>query len=222
MTADPVPEELTREKNLWDVYQNSRRLPRNRLWMLFAVCVLVVDVAYWTAADAKLADAIEHFHAVVDEGIGLVRSVLGFMLAGFTIFLTVTRQGLFLSLAKARHKSGYSYLQNALYIFLRVFILYLVVLVWCLLLRFFAWPSGPLPTAMLSATGPEWDRVNRFVVSLAAGTTASLVVYAVLLLGSFIFNVYATVLAGLRWDWEAEIDEKRDAETREQTPEKRN
>lgn len=201
------PTEITKEVDLWDVYIQSRKLPEGRLskritkplsWLLFTILSL-----YAVFSNRSVDDLANEVRTLADLGFNFSISILGFLIAGFTIFATVTKPTLFIELAKRRHtRSGLSYLKYTFFVFMYVFIAYLTFTIVCLLIKLLATPSGVISSALtcLSEYPEHIVLSKRILVGVGIVTIGTWSFHLLVLLQSFIFNIYITIMTSIRWE----------------------
>ncbi len=115
-----ILQDLLREKSLWAVYVRSRSIPfsllNNAAGVIVAIAIGVASC--WSASMANVAD---HLSALSVLAFNTSISLLGFLLAGFSFFATVSDKSMFCRMAEVQHKeSGLSYLKYNFYVFMRV------------------------------------------------------------------------------------------------------
>jgi hypothetical protein len=193
-------ERATKEKSLSEVYWQARRVGSTR--GNFAVPVVVVLLFgllavgdYYLSLKILPLSAIKGlFNQVAEIGFALTTAILGFLIAGFSIFASITRPEIFAGLAKLDHKAtGLSRLQFIFFNFLLVFIHYLAFLGVSIILKLVL----PLVPSILDAiprltscwaTYVWWSSVG--IIALLLGWLA----FLIMLLKSFIWNIYQAVL----------------------------
>ena len=123
---------LFTEENLWTIYRQSpgvARRPFNLLIAILSFLFLLAFVIWDRYVFAPSIDAINYVETIrswASLGINFSSTILGFLLAGFTVFATITNPRLFVALAKADHNDfPYSELKFAFFSFLNVFVNYL-------------------------------------------------------------------------------------------------
>lgn len=191
---------VTAEKSLFEVYRKARKVGSSlnnfAVAIIVFICFLLIG-----GADYSLCLGIFHMGALgkligqtADIGFALTTAILGFLIAGFSIFSSITRPEIFAALAKLDHKSsGLSRLQFIFFNFLLVFVHYLAFLTVSIVLKL-GLPFAPdfaraaKTFGMLPDTAAWWS-----VVALSAILLAWLV-YLIMLLKSFIWNIYQAVL----------------------------
>lgn len=192
------PKELTREKKLWDVYLASRRIPFSRFNVVSTLIVFLLLFLNAAFSKEALTETVELVREMASNGFAISLSTLGFLLAGFTIFATVSQPSLLLSMAGVTNKaSGLPHLKHNYFIFLRVFIYYLAFCVFSLSIVVFGHSGGLVSTIVNLSPNPE---PLRFLLVKAAYVLLFTGYYFLIMqLKSFIFNIYSSVMTSLRW-----------------------
>lgn len=195
---DLSPKALMDEKSLWTIYVKARRIPFSsfNFWMTFIVFILVV--LQYCMLEISLDEKLKIVREFSTMALGVVVSVLGFILAGFTIFATISQPDMLVAMSKHRHeKSQLSFLKNNFFIFMRVFIYYLAYTVFCLLVIVFAIKGG-LIHKIVQLSPISW-KITEWLVGMAYVTLYTGMFFLLMQLKSFIYNVYHTVMTAIRW-----------------------
>jgi hypothetical protein len=196
-------DDLLAEKSLWQIYRGSPRF-----WTTRSNAVIVSATAICLTAFAAL-----HFHppawaaflgryslydtmlAWAGQGFTYAATMLAFLIAGFTVFSTITRPGLFVELAQIPHNGGpLSELKFVFFVFFNVFVHYLAFIMLCATVVFLGGKDGPL--VLLGEVIKAWTSTTFFdvlqhAVFVGIGTWFVLLL---LKLKSFIYNLYAMVM----------------------------
>lgn len=156
-------------------------------------------------AVAPYASLIVGIREVADAGFAFTTAILGFLIAGFAVFASITKPAVFILLAKLDHKKeGISRLQFIFFNFLLVFIHFLTFLALCLIVKVTLYSGGPLSGAL------RWVAENRQIMivigaSFMFAVMTAWLVFLLMLLKSFIWNLYQAVLVTILT--EAELTE---------------
>lgn len=192
------PKELTSEKKLWDIYLASRRIPFSTFNVVSTLVVFILLVVNAAFSAETLEDTTKLIRDMAANGFSISLSTLGFLLAGFTIFATVSQPNLSLSMAAIKNDdSGLSFLKHNYFVFLRVFIYYIVFCVFSLSIVVFGHKGGLVSTVVGYTPKPEFVKfviVKSTYVILFTGYY-----FLIMQLKSFIFNIYHSVMTSLRW-----------------------
>jgi hypothetical protein len=146
---------------------------------------------------------------LADTGLAASTSLLGFLIAGFTVFATVTKVELFVEMARVEHEqSGESYLKYNLSAFVVVFVHYVAYLFVCMTIVVLGQSGGPVSFVVKTlaihapqAVGPE---LILAICGILLVLLATWTFYLILLLKSFVYNTYQVLVTVVRWDMEAE------------------
>ena len=210
MAADHItPAQLTEEKSLLQLYKLTYSFPVSRFNVLSTLFIGICCAAYLSWVQPGGTEAGVLLKETLKLGMSLVPSILGFLIAGFTVFVTVTKPGVFSAMAKKEFaESGQSYLKYNLSAFMLAFAHYVAYLAVCVLLIYFGQPNGPLTKIALwtaSLTESHASLTYNVLLSACAIAFACWTWYLVMLLKSFIYNVYQVVVTSVRWDLEEEV-----------------
>ncbi|MEW8073919.1 MAG: hypothetical protein AB2826_26240 [Candidatus Thiodiazotropha sp.] len=196
--SDFKPKNLTSEKKLWDIYIASRRIPFSRFNVITTAIVFLLLTANSWLTTQPISETIEFVRKLSDTGLAVTLSTLGFLLAGFTIFATVSQPSLSLRMAEISHPvSGLSYLKHNYFIFLRVFIYYLLFSLFCLFIIIFCHKGGLIP--LLASLSPYPEKAKFALVKISYILLFTGYYFLIMQLKSFIFNIYHAVMTSLRW-----------------------
>ena len=198
MNDDLSPKALMDEKSLWAIYAKARRIPVSSFNFWATLIVFVLVSLQYCMLEISLDDKLKIVRDFSVMSIGLVVSVLGFILAGFTIFATISQPDMLVAMSRHRHeKSQLSYLKNNFFIFMRVFIYYLCYTVFCLLVIIFA-VKGGLVHKVVQLSPISW-KISEWLVGAAYVMLYTGFFFLLMQLKSFIYNVYHTVMTAIRW-----------------------
>jgi len=190
--------DLTKEKKLWDVYLASRRIKVSKFNTITTLLVFSSLIFNSWLTTQPISETIELVRSSSASGLSISLSTLGFLLAGFTIFATVSQPSLSLRMSEIRHPdSGLSYLKHNYFIFLRVFIYYIVFSVFCLFIIMFGHKGGLIP--LLTSFSPYEENVKFTVVKISYVLLFTGYYFLIMQLKSFVFNIYHAVMTSLRW-----------------------
>lgn len=193
-------DKVTEEKSLLDVFWKARKVASaksNRLVAALAFLVLLVFFFIDRHFDFALFSAqvmTRLIEQAGDVGFTLTTAILGFLIAGFSIFSSITKPEIFAALAKLDHRdSGLSNLQFIFFNFLLVFIHYLAFLAVSIAIKIFL-PVVVEAAALVEARLAVPHVVVWWVEATAIAAVLAWLVFLVMLLKSFIWNIYQAVL----------------------------
>lgn len=212
MPADTSPQSLTAEKNLWDVYKASRIIPESKSTLVISTTTLLLLLSLSalevTSSQSGYARLIDRTQALIGFGFNFTISILGFLLAGFTIFATVTDKNLFVTMARYVHpKYPLNYLKYIFLVFMRVFIYYFLFALFAVLVHLVSLRNSLL-TPLIIAIFPDLTASKQLLAVIIFTFSGTWLVYLVWLLQSFIFNVYTTLMLAVRWHYERTLQEE--------------
>lgn len=201
---------LLAESSIWQIYRKSPRFWTNSFnavvvaataTLLSAFAVLHLKPPQWAAFVAiySLNDAVIGWAV---QGFTYSATMLAFLLAGFTVFSTLTKPSLLAELAQIPHKdkkrpghvTGVSELQFVFFAFINVFVHHMSFLALSAAIVLFGTRNGPLVLfgeLLKSATSPAFFDLLQHVVFIFIGTWFILLF---LKLKSFVWNLYQMVL----------------------------
>lgn len=191
--------DLLREKGLWSVYWTSLKIPFSR-WNIGLGCISAIVIfllCFRTASAGALADQLQ---AMATIAFPLAVGQLGFLLAGFSFFATVADKSLLCRMADKQHeKSGLSYIKYNFLVFMRVFVEYLAF-------TFIAFAAIVLLSKgiglreYLSDALDGWPKAKPIIATTAYALFNGAIVYLLMQLASFIYNIYHVVMTSIRWE----------------------
>ena len=192
--------DLTSEKSLWDVYKLSRRIKPSKFHVIVVVgCFFALTlnaVIFSNNEDVILAD----LRKWAEMGFGFSITILGFLIAGFTIFSTLSKPRMMLAMMDhTNQETGLPTLKYNFFAFMKVFIAYIALLLLYTLILIFG-QSGGLVSNVIDYL-PNSDCVRTVIINFGYAIVGSSFFYLLLLLKSFVFNIYAIVMNMLRWEY---------------------
>lgn len=199
---DVKGEDLFSEKSLWAVYRVCfTRLKRSKFNTVSTLLVFVSLLAHVLFLNPDTGALIKTVRSLADVGIGYGTTVLGFLIAGFTIFATLTKPELLRRMYETLHPSGLNYIKINFYAFIEVFIVYLVLVGICLCVKIFAPEKGAM-TGLI-----YWFNNNSFGYQIESDFwkkcgyvfLSTFVFYSILALKSFVYNTHHAVMTLIVW-----------------------
>jgi hypothetical protein len=196
------PAELTKEKCLYDIYKTTHVFERNKFNSISIGLVFLSLVAYCLITSEDYNTIANKTRVLADLGISLVANLLGFLIAGFTIFATFGDKDFFMFLAVSKHdKYDISYLKYSFFTFMKVFIVYSFFGAICICIKLFCDKGGLISILF------ESNILNTFMTKKTASCVSYTLIgtymfYLFIVLKVFIFNVYHVVMTKIRWEFE--------------------
>jgi hypothetical protein len=199
------PSDLTTEKSLLAIRLAARRIPTSAFNQFVVGITAVLIGGYSLLPGSTAAILAAKTREIAEMGFGFATSILGFLIAGFTVFATITKEDLFKRMAVFEEpKSKLSYLKYNFFAFMKVFIDYLSFCGLCVFIKLAAFPSGPISTFVSSLPGGNLTELWFARIGFLLITTTF--VYVLLLLKSFVFNTHHVVMTSIRWSMEEDED----------------
>lgn len=204
----PKPSDLTREKSLLALWLTSFKFSQKKFNYVVTAVVSVLLGVYCLLGVDQPQNLMIAFRKLQATGLSFATSILGFLVAGFTVFVTVTRIDMFLQMAKAeKGETGESYLKYNLSAFIVTFVHYTSYIFFCIFSELFLQPGGLGTIALVSAIGSpffaQWvPYVHKAVAIILVFGFGTWTAYLVLLLKSFIYNIYQVTTTSVRFSWE--------------------
>lgn len=193
--------DLMVEKNLWSIYLAARKIPSSKFNKVSTFVFFILMVFQVSVFPLVVELQVELVRKYAEFGFNAALTTMGFLVAGFTIFATLSDPDLFIRMGQIKNKeSDLSWLKHNFFLFVRVFIYFLVFIVFCLLVMVFGSKSGLLSSLIsLSANAV----LLRVVVASVAYVVLMTGFYFILMqLKSFVFNMHHSVMTSLKWKWE--------------------
>lgn len=191
---------LTSEKSLWDVYKLSRRiLPGKFQVALVLGSFLALASNSFILANEESA-ILADLRKWSEMGFEFSITILGFLIAGFTIFATLSKPKMMLAMMDHTNKqTGLPTLKYNFFAFMKVFIAYISFLVIYAFVLLFGQPDGFVSNVVRLL--PNTECIKWVIINISYAVVGSSFVYLLLLLKSFVFNIYAIVMNMLRWEY---------------------
>ena len=159
--------------------------------------VVMVAIQY-CLLDISITEKLKVVREFSVMAVGITTTVLGFLLAGFTIFATISQPDMLVAMSQHREqKSGLSFLKYNFFIFMRVFIYYMAYAVFCIFILIFAIKGGVIH--YLVNISPISHEIIEWLVGLSYVVLYGGMFFLLMQLKSFIYNVYHSVMTAIRW-----------------------
>lgn len=196
-------EELTSEKSLWDVYKLTHRILPSKIHifvMLVTMTALGLNAFIFVDNESNLLRDVRKWSEL---GFNFSITTLGFLIAGFTIFATLSKPKMMLAMMDHTNKAtGLPTLKYNFLTFMKVFIAYIMTCMLYLLVTILGQADGFISNVITQI--PDSTCIKTSAIKVAYIIIGSSFVYLLLLLKSFIFNIYTTVMNSLRWEYHQE------------------
>lgn len=192
--------DLTSEKSLWDVYKLSRRILPSKFQVIFLLLImLALGLNAFVLVDDEVV-VLGDVRKWSEFGFNFSITTLGFLIAGFTIFATLSKPKMMLAMMEhINKKTGLPTLKYNFFTFMKVFIAYIAISIFYLLVMILGQADGFI--ANVVALFPNENCIKSILIKTAYTLIGSSFVYLLLLLKSVVFNIYAIVMNFLRWEY---------------------
>jgi len=191
---------LNQEKSLFQIYKIARVVAFSKGNVIAAVCVFLVAVlllgsnAFTGMVFASIPTLQKAINSAADTGFTFTSTMLGFLISGFAIFASISKPDILIILARTDYKDPrISELQFIFFNFILVFIHYIIFLGACVIIKIVSGDSGPLPKALELANAYN-EAIGCALASTLLAGLLSWLAFVTLLLKSFIWNLYQSVL----------------------------
>ncbi|MBY5854306.1 hypothetical protein HFN51_27775 [Rhizobium leguminosarum] len=191
---------LNQEKSLFQIYKIARIVAFSKGNVVAAVCIFLMSVmllgvnAFTGMAVASMPALQKAINSVADTGFAFTSTMLGFLISGFAIFASISKPDVLIILAKTDYKNPrISELQFIFFNFILVFIHYIIFVGACAFIKIISGDSGPLPKG-LDLASTYSDAIGCALTSTLLAVLLSWLAFVTLLLKSFIWNLYQSVL----------------------------
>jgi hypothetical protein len=196
-------DDLHEENSLWDTFKKSPGLiGKNFNTLILSItaltlaAILITDQFTRVLISYPILSAATLWRDITTIGFGFGTTILAFILAGFTVFSSITKPELFIAMAKTTHdESELSHLKYLFFSFMNVFIHYLAFTAFCLACIIFGDHDGPLDRIVDVLIDDQF--IKRLLASFAFYITAIWFCVILIKLKSFIWNVYSAVLLSI-------------------------
>lgn len=198
-------EDIFRQKNLWTIYLLSRKaFPRpiaNRIIsmsMAFLIFVLLAGAVAITPEHYNLEMARGFLHSLGSLSFSLALGILGFLIAGFAIFASITKVEIFSELAQTPY-ANYKEINNLQYVFfnfISVFVIYIGLLSVSMFMILATLEFSPL-FQLIKLIGSKNEKFDVAALSIFIFILGQWTVISILRLKSFVWNLYQTVLLAI-------------------------
>ena len=193
------PSELTSEKSLWDVYKLSRRLlpGKFQVGVVLLITILLGINSFVLSQDANVI--LQDVRRWAEMGFSFSITTLGFLITGFTIFATLSKPAMMLAMMDHTNiETGLPTLKYNFFAFMKVFIAYIAFAFLFLMVVLLGQKDGMLGNII--DFFPHSSSVKLILIKTFYAIVGGSFVYLLLLLNSFVYNIYSIVMNSLRWD----------------------
>ena len=198
--SQKIEDELFEEKSLLAVYLKSRSYAANRLDQVIR-CIAgttfaAMAIYLWLSKSDLFGIAVKSVSSWTSLGFSYSTQILGFLVAGFTIFSTMTRTEIFIALSHANHDTlGVSQLKFIFLSFLRVFISHIFLIFMCVAITLLKDTSGIYLGSLVD--GGLAIFIKKIGVTIFMPTLGYLIISTLLHLKTFLWNLYQSIVIAI-------------------------
>lgn len=193
------PKELTKEKSLWDIFLASKAIKVSKFNRNVLIIVALLSGIYAFLLETELPIILSKSRQLSEIGLTYSITILGFLIAGFTIFATLTKPTLLLKMMDTPHEeTKLTYLKYNYFVFMRVFIFYLIISSVFLFTMLFCDTNGIVSKVL--KLSPYGMIIKEGLIRISYVIFACCMTYLILLLKGFIYNIYSITMNNLRWE----------------------
>jgi hypothetical protein len=203
--------EITKDKNIFDIYKDSKWIPDSSNNVKTTVTTFIAVLIYMLALGLPvemIIDQIKNFNSIA---INYFITTLGFLIAGFTIFVSISERDFFVFLASIPHSKykGLTHLRYTFFVFINVFLTYIATTVIFMIFNTFLVDSM-LKEYFLSIKYSTLYDFFQVVYNFVFSNLFTLFIYSIMSLLSFLFNIYSVLMTSTRWYIESKSNTNKD------------
>lgn len=190
LSLNEARKRLFAHRSLVDLWRASWLLGGDWAQIALAMGVAFIIFVGALALPLQPSDAIGFARSVANDGLTFATTLLGFLIAGFTVFATITKPEIFALMARWPEDNGLTHLQKVFLLFMQVFAHYCAFCLLCVMVKLIAGPKG-IATLVFGSVNPE---LKLILGSIAWSILSAWFFYLLLLLPIFIYNMYSMQL----------------------------
>lgn len=193
-------DKIFQEKSFSAVYLKARKVCSSRVNSGTALATFIILTCYLIANFLggilwmPFSSVVITIRSIGDAGLTITTQLLGFLVAGFAIFASITKPEIFIMLAKLPHKdSDITRLQFIFFNFMFAFIHFILFLAASVFVKVALGTNGPL-SGGLRALADSHPKLLAVAAGLSLCALSTWLVFILMLLKSFIWNMYQSIL----------------------------
>ncbi|OAL76350.1 hypothetical protein [Acinetobacter terrae] len=200
---------LLQEKNIREIYNKSTTIPIAKFNIVFPIFMGFTLLLFLVFSDTSIKSSYDKINDLTSFLFSSLFATLGFLVAGYTIFCTITPLDLQKKMiAYTDKKTQLIFFKKVHFTFIRVFIYFLIFSFTLFIIFVFKGLNINLSNSSIS---PEilsnlYKYTNYSIITfLTMGTT-----FLFCELSSFIFNIYNSIATTLHWVIQNQTDSKKE------------
>ncbi|EPF6144398.1 hypothetical protein LJQ30_001646 [Acinetobacter baumannii] len=189
---------LLKEKNLRMIYKESRAIPLSNFNLFFPFIIGIIIFIFLIYGDISIEESYNKIESLVSFLFSSLFSTLGFLIAGYTIFCTITPLDLQKKMIEyTDQKTNLPFFKRVHFTFIRVFIYFLIFSF--ALFIIFLFKGININSINMIIESKTLDLIFKYtnyliITFLTIGTT-----FLFCELSSFIFNIYNSIATTIHW-----------------------
>lgn len=210
-THTSIPEDIPLsdillEDGLAQVWWKSLRLTDGWFNITATLVALIASIVLVTFSQQTVSELATSARELCDLGLTFTSSILGFLVAGLAIFATFTQPDMLVEMTRIPEKhSKLSYFKYNYFTLIRTFIAYVVFAFLCFAGKILMTPHGAAAVWVRGLSDTQYN-VRLYLCRAAFIIVVTGFCYLVLVLKSFIYNVYHTLATQVAWEREKNED----------------
>ena len=190
LSIEEASKRLFEHKSLWDLWLASLLIGLDWWHIAISFAAGFAILVGAIALPIPIGDVASNVRQLANDGLTFATTVLGFLIAGFTVFATITKPEIFALMARRLEANNVTHLQKVFFLFLQLFAHYCVFCLVCIVVKLSAAP-GAIGVALMHSAYPE---LKLIVGSIVWAALSGWLVYMLVQLPVFIFNIYSMQL----------------------------
>lgn len=197
-----IQTELEKNSDFFKLFMTSvKYVPPSRFTKHLAIFFSLLTILFGLLTDKKASEIANLVRSLSEIGLNFSLSILGFLIAGFTIFATITDKKLFIDLASVPiENSNLSYLKHIFYSFIVIFGNFLLLMSFCLIIKIF-FVQGGLFSILFHLVFISDEIKEKIVSVIDLVIIINFFAISIGLLQSFLYNIYSTTLFSIGWEY---------------------
>ncbi|ACZ75618.1 conserved hypothetical protein [Dickeya parazeae Ech586] len=204
--------EITKEKNLWQVALLARKITMSKLHIVIIISTAMLLIINSFLLAKKTDQLLLDIRGWSNFGFNFTITTLGFLIAGFTIFATLSKPDMMIAMMLHENKEAkIPTLKYNFMAFMKVFISFIACTLIYLFIILLGQTNGFL--ANIIRAMPYSEIIKPYGIKTSYVVIGTSLVYLVLAIKTFIYNVYAIVMTSVRWEYEKNQKEERERQS---------
>lgn len=196
-------EELLKEKSLWQLYALTWRFPFPYKSILSTSSLGVIFFLLGISGDFTNAKILNLIGQILKLGFSFSSTTLGFLIAGFTVFATLTDQKLFVKIAKIQSPvAEINWLKYMFAIFMHTFFHFSSFLSVTIAITIFS-SFNNMFIVIYNNKYFSITNFEEYFNSLVLAILSAWLIYLTILLSKFIFNIYHACMLAITAEGES-------------------